>query len=339
VDPGKVKFSERLRGDELHTVIANTVGERLRDWIQPGDHIVTGGGRAPVKVARFIKRTPPLRREVRISPLSGRIWTGSWQEDGSENLQRPLDADDAARLLAFAFEHEPGTRFSQVGLPLYQEESSVKTTIEEECVFTPGGGWNTTWGLQPPARALVGVGVLHPDSGHRIAELVNKIASNREYKVARHLRWAASKFKEAMAFAHDNKLPHFGDVSNRLFPALLLPSQLKESGLSGTKLDKLYSTLCLKLHELNARAVVMEWEHLRGIPSVWAVAGGELKTNVLWTLLICRYLEGDKSKSIVKELSTDVETAERLQRALQDFKSAPDEHRNWYREMIGKIFV
>jgi hypothetical protein len=321
----------------LQTVIANTVGVRLRDWIQPGDHVVVGGGRAPVKVARFIKRSPPSRRDVRISPLSGRIWTGPWQEDGPENLQRAMDADDAARLLAFAFEHEPGTRFGQVGHPLYEEEDLVNQTIAEDCVFVPGGRWKTTWGLQPPVRALVGVGVLHPQSGHRIAELLNKIASHPEDTVVRHLKWASVQFTEAIEFTKKNGLPFFGDVANRLFPALFLPGEVRKTKRLGT-LNDLYAKLGQMLDVLNARAVVMDWEHLRGIPSVWAVAGGDPKLNVIWTLLICRYVESDKSRSVVKELSTDVRTAERLQEALRDFEQAPPEVQNWYRDIAPKIF-
>jgi len=75
--------------------------------------------------------------------------------------------------------------------------------------------------------------------------------------------------------------------------------------------------------------LVMEWQHLRGIPSVWAVAGGRLKREVLWTLLICRHLEKDKSRSVIKELSTDLKSAEELHKARLDFESLPDDLRSW----------
>jgi hypothetical protein len=82
----------------------------------------------------------------------------------------------------------------------------------------------------------------------------------------------------------------------------------------------------------------MGWQHLRGIPSVWAVAGGQFKREVLWTLLICRYLEKDKSKTIVKEMSTDLDTAEDLHRARQEYESLPESLQSWYQEMVGTIF-
>jgi len=337
VDPGRRITMPDKKDDDLHTIIANTSGIQIREWIQPGDHVVIGGGRAPVKVARFIKRTPPSRREVRISPLSGRIWTGAWQQDGPDNLERPLDADDAARLLAFAFEHEPGTRFSQIGHPLYEKEELVEQTIREECVFAPGGTWNTKWGLQEPVRALVGVGVLHRESGHRITELLKKM-KDPTHVVAKHLSWAAERFENAIGFTEQNGLPAFGDVANRLFPALPLPSKLLAQRSKVSALRKHYSELRQKLGAINKRAVVMEWRHLRGIPSVWAVAGGRVKTEVLWTLLICRQLEKDKSKTVVKEMSTDMDSAEELAKARSDFDGLPDELRAWYQEMVPTIF-
>ena len=336
VDPVGEKLYEDQRSNDLHTTIANTSGVRLREWIQSGDHIVVGGGRAPVRVARFIKRTPPARREIRISPLSGRIWTGSWQEDGPENLQRPLDADDAARLLGFAFEHEPGTRFSQIGHPLYAESPELaKQIVKSECVFQPGQGWNVSWGLHPPIRALVGVGVLHPRSGHRIIEFLKLSAAYPKQPTAQHLRWAASKFKEAIKFVESRQLPFFGDVANRLFPALPLPSELKDKTPPSLEL---YDRLASMLEELNSHAVVMNWNHLRGIPSVWAVAGGDLKVQVLWTLLICRHLEQDRNNSLIKELSTDLKTAEQLQQALRDFDDSTGEVRKWYETVAPRVF-
>jgi DNA-binding transcriptional regulator LsrR (DeoR family) len=340
VDVGRATSYDRRRADELHTAIANTVGSvRFRNWIQAGEHVVIGGGRAPIKVARMIMRMSPSQRDVRISPLSGRMWNGAWQEDGHENLQRPLDSDDAARLLGLAYEREPGTRFSQIGLPLYQDEDSVKRVIAEECVFKSGGGWNTEWGLQPPDRALVGVGVLHLESGHRIPELVSRIQKDPTYKVAKQLQLAAKSFKEAMDFALSKGLPHFGDVANRVFPSLFLPAELEQSKMSLKVINKAYDELCVQLGQINSRAVVMGWDHLREIPSVWAVAGGDLKINALWTLLIARRCERSRKKSIIKELATDVESSNLLLQALQDYNKLSQDHRDWYDKMVDKIFI
>ncbi len=279
------------RGDRLHTFIANTAATvKLKTWIVTGDHVVIGGGRAPVRAARMLKRISPTSRDVRISPLSGRIWIGSWQEDSTDILERPLDSDDAARLLAAAFEHEPGTRFSQIGLPLYQDAEHIEQILEHECVFGRGGKWN--WDLRPPDKALVGVGVLQWGSGHRIPALLNMYSRRgREDSSGNAVFSVAKKFEEAMKYAEDSQLPHFCDVANRLFPALPLPSEIAANSAHPGRLDKSYRTLCSLIDDLNAHAVVAEWKHLRPIGSVWAIAGGRLKRNALWTLLITRRFE------------------------------------------------
>lgn len=333
VDPDDPGVYDDAKSDKLHTIIANTAGERIVDWIREGDHIVVGGGRAPVRVARYLRRAPSAKRDVRISPLSGRIWTGSWQEDGSENLQRPLDADDAARLFALAYERERGTRFSQIGHPLYaRNPSQAQRVIDEECVFSRGGKWKMEWGLHEPARAIVGIGVLHRTSGHRISELLNSIEQNPEMKVAQHLKQAAAEFREAINLSEKYSLPAFGDVANRLFPALPLPHEWRPS-------PDAYDELHEKLEELNRRAVVMEWAHLRKIQSVWALAGGLVKLNVIWTLLISRYLETGRNDSVVTELSTDVRTARRLEEAMSDFRKATYATRHWYQTVCENLFT
>jgi DNA-binding transcriptional regulator LsrR (DeoR family) len=337
VDGNSEALYESTRGEELHTVIANTVGVRLREWIQSGDHVVVAGGRAPTKVARFIRRMPPSRREIRISPLSGRIWTGAWQPDGPENLQRPLDADDAARLLALAYEHEPGTRFSQIGHPLYvASPEAAQQIIREECVFGPRGSWKTEQGFAEPSRALVGVGVLDDSSGHRINELLTRVANDRNQLVAQHLRLTARDFVEAIKYAESHNLPPIGDVANRLFAAVPLPHALIEPAKRPDA--DAYAGLSDKLKVLNDRAVVMEWAHLRRIPSVWAVAAGEAKMQVLWTLLICKLVDADRNGTLVKELAIDLKCAEILSRALEDFTNGPAEIRNWYAAICPTIF-
>jgi DNA-binding transcriptional regulator LsrR (DeoR family) len=336
IDPGGTCIDDDPKCDKLHTVLTNTAGTALKEWIQSNDHIVVGGGRAPMRVARFIRRMTPHRRAIRISPLSGRIWTGSWQVNSTDNLERPLDADDAARLLALAYEHEAGTRFSQIGHPLYALQSKVaKRIIKEQCVFSPGGSWKTEWGFQAPNRALVGVGALHPSSGHRISELLINIDKNPSAKMANYLVWASAKFRDAMDFAKSHGLPPFGDLANRLFPALPLPRNLDVDRLPSAK-D--YDRLRKLLDVLNDHAIVMEWEHLRRIPFVWAVAGGEVKVDVIWTLLISKYLESDRTRGLIKELTIDLATAETLEQALEDFYAGPPAIRNWYAKICPRIF-
>jgi len=172
---------------------------------------------------------------------------------------------------------------------------------------------------------------LHPGSGHRISELLG----SPETRSVTHLDWAADKYRKAIEFTRERKLKHFGDAANRLFPVVPLPSELRKTPRPpGADYDKLRQ----KLDELNNHAIVMEWEHLRKTPSVWAIAGGRLKLHALWTLLICRRYERDKSRSLIKELSVDLRTAQSLESALNDFENASNIIQSWYAEICPRIF-
>jgi hypothetical protein len=82
----------------------------------------------------------------------------------------------------------------------------------------------------------------------------------------------------------------------------------------------------------------MEWRHLQQTPPVWAVAGGQVKREVLWTLLICRYITQEKTSTVVKEMSTDLESAKELLRAHEAFDELPGDLKRWYQDMVPKVF-
>jgi hypothetical protein len=74
------------------------------------------------------------------------------------------------------------------------------------------------------------------------------------------------------------------------------------------------------------------------------VAGGELKISALFTLLLERKLvdvrdEGGGGKSILKELATDLRSADQLREALRDYEGLPEELKGWYRKMVVKAFA
>jgi DNA-binding transcriptional regulator LsrR (DeoR family) len=317
------------RGDQLHTGLAIHNGTRVRERLSSGDHIAVAGGRAVNWLAKFIKRNPRPAKEIRITPLCGRLWTGEWQVGGSDILEQPLDADDNAFVLAVAFDRELGTRFSQIGHPLYTSGSAEACHImKEHCAFLPDGGWN--WGLKAPNRAFVGVGVVAPGSGHRISAFLKK--RSLRGKDAPYLSRANPELKEAMGLVQKNNLPFLGDVANRLFPVLPLPDQLKHHRL-GTLESKL-GELTEILNCLNEKSITVSWKHLRDVETVCAIAGGELKAGVIWTLLIASKLK--PMRRVVTELCTDNQTAKVLMQALNSLRTEVG-MLNWYRDVIEKM--
>lgn len=312
--------------DYLHTVLANHTGVQIKDRIESTDHIAVAGGRAVYQTVRVIRRGRPSCRDIQITPLSGRIWTHSWEVHGPY-IERPIDADDAAFVLALAFENEPGTKFSQVTNPLFATNAKeAKRAIEQFCPFLPDGSWRDG---KKPRRAIVGVGVIDPLSGHRCIE-----ALRQPKRIDPYLNQVSDKLKEAVKLVEDNKLPYFGDVANRFFPALYLPNQLEPSTLEGA--TTAYDVLIKALTNLNSRMTVVNWHHLNSIPSVTAVAGGHLKLRALWTPLIAGLINRDKR--IITSLTTDTESAEELITARRDFDRADSLIQQWYKDMVERLF-
>jgi DNA-binding transcriptional regulator LsrR (DeoR family) len=182
-----VKYGENdAKATDLHVALANQTGRRLTEVASNNTRFLVAGGRTVVQIARKINRTtrPSPASNIRIDPLSGRNWTGHWQVDGEDDLERPLDADDAAVLMAAQFP-KAGTRFSQIGHPLYAEDpAKAKIIMRDHCAFLPNGEWN--WNIHTRIdQAICGIGVLHPKSGHRIVRFLRVRESLRDLRTCR----------------------------------------------------------------------------------------------------------------------------------------------------------
>ncbi len=309
--------------DELHIALANHTGRRVRHTIETGDHIALAGGRTIVRLARVIARNPPSVRDIVVTPLGGWLWSGKlWlvSQEGTNYLERPLNPDYSALVLANGLHagRQPGIRFSQISHPLYARDSDAAQEImKSNCAFLPGGTWN--WGLSAPTKAYVGVGVADRQSNHRMIQVLQQPGYE--------------SLVEAMKSVEVHSLPFFGDIANRLFCSLPLPGE----DAVGPKDTEGYQQVIRKIHAVNCRAVVMEWEHLRSIASVRATAGGVFKHRVLWTLL----LEGliNPKRRLINSLTTDLQTAEALLEAKRNFDASPDTVQDWYRSMLDEVFA
>lgn len=328
---------DHAEDDNLHKALANSAGIQIRDNITASDYIAVAGGRAVYQAVKVIRRRPPARKNIRITPLCGRVWTHSWQVHGP-HIARPLDADDAAFVLALAFENEKGTSFNQIAFPLFaSDKKEAETNIKGHCPFLPGGRWRSD---QAPHRAIVGVGVIDPEGGHRFADMYPK-GDQQPPKIDQYLSTAASELKAVVKLVErksllvrDKHLPYFGDVANRLFPALPLPDELSTDNLDS--ISDAYEELNQSLTRLNSRMVVIDWGHIHKIHTIVGIAGGPYKLYVLWTLLLANKLA--PTKRIVTGLTTDAESAKNLLAALESHERADASIQNWYKALVEKIF-
>jgi hypothetical protein len=240
-----------------------------------------------------------------------------------------MDADDAAFIFASAFE-EQGVHFSTVVHPLFADDAGhAQSIMKDHCPFHPDGQWKTP---EPPTRSVVGVGVVDPKSGHRIADLYRQ---GIRPDLVPHLLSAADALKAIIRDVERRSLPYFGDVVNRYFPALCLPRELENVSLADREAE--YIRLIEKLDMFNRRVVAANWSHLRASRGVTAVAGGSFKFHVIWSLCITGLL--NRSNRIISELHTDSDTASRLLKALEEFEQASPKMREWYRTVTKLMCV
>jgi DNA-binding transcriptional regulator LsrR (DeoR family) len=330
-----VDLPKNTSSDDLHIALANHAGRRAIATIEENDHICVAGGRTIVQLARYIGRNPPPKKNLTISPLGGRLWTGSWQIGGPAHLEYPLDADDSAFLLYVAFMNEPGTRFSQISLPVFAHSSrEAKTLIRGHCAALPDGTWN--WKLGPGTRAYVGVGALDASSGHRISEFLDQSRlkhGKQKRRDAPYLGRAAKDLRDTIAFARATGLPAFGDIGNRLFAAVPRPQQL---AAHSKDVSRAFAKVARVLAALNERSVTFQWQHLHATPVVNVIAGSKLKVDQLWSVLLLGLLHPEKK--LCTELTTDSEAADALIAAHRDFEGAPREVQEWYTRILPRLF-
>ena len=314
------------RDDFLHTVLANQTGKKLK--ILPNDHLAVGTGRPVNQVARFLTRHPPMRKGLRVTPLCGRLWAHSWALGGPKLFARPMDADDAAFILASAFE-ESGAEFSQIDYPLFAaNRPQAEATMDEHCPFHANGRWRDNY---VPRLAIIGVGSVNRNSGHRIADLYRQKPAH----VDQYLRRASDDLMRVIQTCERHALPPFADIVNRYFPALDLPTELRRWDLKDRA--RAIEGLVRSLNLINQRIVAAQWRHLKQTKSIVAMAGGGFKLHALWTVLLAGRL--NKTKRLVTEVTTDAETAQALLTALREYRASDKDMQDWYRHATSKLFV
>ena len=334
-----IKVAEDVDDDELHVALANYTAETIRPRLRSGDHLAVAGGRTIARLCSALTHAPVDVNHVVVTPLGGRLWSGHlWKSPSREAqyFEQPLNPDDCALILARGLHAgvQPEVTFSQVSHPLFaQSEAEAVAIIEESCAFLPRSGWN--WGLKAPSQAFVGVGEVSTSTHHRLAEWLE---SGQKLP----LQSPVSQIREAIDSAKRANLPPFGDVANRVFISLPLPSTLPENHTERSVLMDNIQKLDNILLKANRQSVVMDWDHLRDIPSVIATAGGTQnspKTHALWTLLAATSLfERDTKFRLLTSLTTDSATAHILVQERARLEKRGEATKSWYREALRILF-
>ena len=334
-----IELPEDLDSDELHVALANYTAEIVRNSLRSSDHLAVAGGRTIARLCKAVAHRPVNVHNVVVTPLGGRLWSGHlWKAPSrlAKHFEQPFNPDDCALILARGLHAglQPEITFSQVSHPLYaRSEKEARKIIEENCAFRPHAGWN--WNLRAPSQAFVGIGMVTTKTHHRLAEW---LGSGEEF---RH-RSPLSEITGALEFARHAGLPAFGDVANRLFISLPLPSDIPHGKADRDALLKGIRTLDNILLRVNRKSVVMDWDHLRDILSVTAIAGGThkaAKTHAIWTLLLATSLFWREDKfRLVSSITTDANTAQILVRERNLLEQKGTEAKSWFRNALRVLF-
>lgn len=321
----------------LHTTLATAAGREAATRIAAGDAIGLAGGRTICRLARVLGKNPE-HRDLSFIALAGRMWVESLHVSRRQELfMRPLDADDAAAILGEAYESQPGTTFRLTCHPLY-----ASTSAEAEAIRKLHGGWNLP--EAPVNRAYVGIGVLDPQAGHRMMGYLEAAGAGGQKNRSTYIDRALEPLKAISEITRKRRLPFVGDIANRIYPVLPLPSELADAG-ARQKQQSAYREIVPHIDALNDRAIVVDWDQLRAVRNVRAIAGGNQKRWAIWTALLPSLLFPDR-KAVVTELTTDSKCADLLIDAAYKITAEdPDEARSsraaelqqWYRTVIEEL--
>jgi DNA-binding transcriptional regulator LsrR (DeoR family) len=300
-----------LADDRLHQALGQICAEYLDTIVRQNEIVALSSGRAVFYTCEslFNKHILDKRnvRGVKVVSLNGNIAAEVWSMQ-SPDARRAMDADVSGTWLARAF---PDAQLIRLSLPV-----AVKTPDMTHSWLTEGPGrWISASVWQDKARvgnaptgqavedevfvptlALVGIGGVRPNSGHRfIVGLHEPMLGNLQPELSKMIDLverlsATTPFTCAV-----------GDICNRLFVTLAARRSLSKSTLQ---------ELESYVQAINERLLSVTFEQLYLVPKVVVIAGGATKFDAIYSVL--EWQSMGWTQPIVHDLCTDRETAVRL---------------------------
>lgn len=301
-----------MADDRLHQALGHLCAEYLDTIVRQNEVIALSSGRAVFYACEslFNKHIFDKRnvRGVKVVSLNGNIAAEVWSME-SPDARRAMDADISGAWLARAF---PDAQLVRLSLPVAVKSPDM---VQPWLSQGPGrwispevwlekvgqGGTGTTLtddDVCVPTLALVGIGGVRPQSGHRfIVGLHEPMLGNLQPELGKMIELVEKFTSNGGPILHCA----VGDLCNRLFITLEARRTLPQPIL--TELE------CY-VKEINERLLSITFEQLYLVPKVMVVAGGATKTDAIRSVLEWQAM-GWK-QPIVHDLCTDRETAIRL---------------------------
>ncbi len=302
-----------LADDRLHQALGQVCADYLDTIVRQNEIVALSSGRGVFYSCEslfnrhiFDKRNV---RGVKVVSLNGNIAAEVWSME-SPDARRAMDADISSSWLARAF---PDAQLIRLSLPVAVQSPEMIT----EWMADGPGRWISplVWEerahqamsssnplpddeVYVPTLALIGVGGVRPNSGHRfIVGEHEPMMSNLQPELGKMIELLdkyTQNGKSAISCA-------VGDLCNRLFVTLAA-----QKGLPPAVLAELNEYV----QYINERLLSITFEQLYYVPKVLVVAGGASKVDAIHSALEWQAM-GWK-QPLIHDLCTDKDTAMRL---------------------------
>ncbi|MBC7529162.1 MAG: hypothetical protein H7308_16625 [Chthonomonadaceae bacterium] len=293
-----------LADDRLHQALGQLCADYLDTIVRQNEVVALSSGRAVFYACEslfnrhiFDKRNV---RGVKVFSLNGNIAAEVWSME-SPDARRAMDADTSGAWLARAF---PDAELIRLSLPVAVKSPDMLA----EWINEGPGRWispkvwkekaasteNIHEDVYVPTLALVGIGGVRPQSGHRFIVGMNE-------PMMANLQPELSGMNELIEKNANKVSCAVGDLCNRLFVTLEAKRKLSASD---------YKQLEDYVASINERLLSVTFEQLYLVPKVVVVAGGASKIDAIQSALEWQAM-GWK-QPIIHDLCTDRETALRL---------------------------
>ncbi len=293
-----------LADDRLHQALGQLCADYLDTIVRQNEVVALSSGRAVFYACEslfnrhiFDKRNV---RGVKVFSLNGNIAAEVWSME-SPDARRAMDADTSGAWLARAF---PDAELVRLSLPVAVKSPDMLA----EWINEGPGRWISpkVWqeksestevvhdDVSVPTLALVGIGGVRPQSGHRfIVGLHEPMMANLQPELSGMIELIEKNANKVSCAV--------GDLCNRLF--VTLEAKRKLSAGDCRQLEEYVTSI-------NDRLLSITFEQLYLVPKVVVVAGGASKIDAIQSALEWQAM-GWK-QPIIHDLCTDRETAMRL---------------------------
>lgn len=306
-------LENNLADDRLHQALGQLCADYLDTIVRQNEIVALSSGRAVFYACEslFNKHIFDKRnvRGVKVVSLNGNIAAEVWSME-SPDARRAMDADTSGAWLARAF---PDAQLIRLSLPVAVKSPemihdwlaegpgrwiSPQVWEEKAAAGNASSAVNAEDDVFVPTLALVGIGGIRPQSGHRfIVGLHEPMLGNLQPELSKMI-----ELVEQYTGSGAGRVGcAIGDICNRLFITLEARKQLPA---------EILKELEGYVVGINERLLSITFEQLYLVPKVVVVAGGATKIDAIHSALEWQAMGW--RQPLVHDLCTDRETAIRL---------------------------